>query len=79
MNEKEGTTGTLTLGSFSREGLSIRSDALKDVLLHWHCPGRTAPELHCLVKFILNNGDLELLSHICVPAREGTIGFYMEQ
>ena len=44
---------------------------LKDVLLH-------CPELHCLVKFIWNNGDLELLSHICVPAREGTIGFYME-
>ena len=44
---------------------------LKDVLLH-------CPELHCLVKFIWNNGDLELLPHICVTAREGTIGFYME-
>ena len=56
---------------------SMRSDALKDVLLH--CPGKSAAELHwhCLVKFIWNNGDLELLSHICVPAREGTIGFYM--
>ena len=43
-------------------------------------PGKSAAELHwhCLVKFIWNNGDLELLSHICVPAREGTIGFYME-
>ena len=42
-------------------------------------PGKSAAELHwhCLVKFIWNNGDLELLSHICVPAREGTIGFYM--
>ena len=54
----------------------MRSDALKDVLLH--CPGGAAAWLHCLVKFIWNNGDLELLSHICVPAREGTIGFYME-
>ena len=44
---------------------------LKDVLLH-------CPELHCLVKFIWNNGDLELLPHICVTATEGTIGFYME-
>ena len=57
---------------------SMRSDALKDVLLH--CPGRGSTRAtYCLVKFIWNNGDLELLSHICAPAREGTIGFYMEQ